>query len=43
MQTEPKTGFNRILASFMDNFGLSRTASILSLIVIGLIILYRLA
>ena len=40
MQTEPKTGFVRILASFMDNFGLSRAASILSMIVIGLIILF---
>jgi TRAP-type uncharacterized transport system substrate-binding protein len=40
VQTEPKTGFDRILASFMDNFGLSRAASILSMIVIGLIILF---
>jgi len=39
MQTEPQKGFDRILASSM-NFGLSRTASILGVIVIGLIILF---
>lgn len=40
MTANSKTGFNKILAMFMDNFGMNRTASIAAMIFAGLVIIF---
>jgi TRAP-type uncharacterized transport system substrate-binding protein len=38
---QPDNGYiNKILATFMDNFGLNRTASIIAMIIVGLVIFF---
>ena len=39
MNTNGKTGFNKILSLFMDYFGMGRTASIVGMIIVALVIM----
>ncbi len=40
MNAEGKTGFNKILSIFMDYFGMGRTASIVAMAVVALVIIF---
>jgi hypothetical protein len=40
MTANSKTGFNKVLAMFMDNFGMNRAASIAAMIFAGLVIIF---
>jgi hypothetical protein len=40
MSADGKTGFHKILSVFMDYFGMGRTASIMAMIIVGLVIIF---